>query len=179
MLPPPWRASLLAVDGSRSRDLVKQLLNVAPDVTHLVVSVGGNDALNSADLLNHPVSSTLEALRLFGARADAFEEDYRAAIRAAVLAKRQLSVCTIYNGNLGEREAPVARVGLMFFNDVIVRVALEHKLAIVDLRTVCTKPSDYANPIEPSGTGGFKIAYAIASSLGVTPAQKTMLSRQV
>jgi hypothetical protein len=178
MLPPTWRASLLAVDGSRSRDLVKQLVHVGSDVTHAVVSIGGNDVLHHADLLNYPVTSTFQALRLFGERAGSFEVDYRAAIRAALLLERPLTVCTVYNGNLSAEEAPIARVALTPFNDVIVRVALEHRLPIIDLRLVCTQPSDYANPIEPSGSGGQKIAFAIAKSLGVEVTPKTMLSRQ-
>ncbi len=63
LLPPHWRASLLAVDGSVSLDLVEQLPGVSSDVTHLVISAGGNDALMYSDLLNRPVSSTHEALR--------------------------------------------------------------------------------------------------------------------
>jgi hypothetical protein len=177
-LPPPWRATLLAVDGSKCRDLAKQLVLVEPDVTRVVISIGGNDVLQHADLLNFPVTSTLEALRLFGERAAAFEVDYRAAIRQALAPKRPISVCTIYNGNLGEREAPIARVGLMPFNDVIVRVALEHRIPIIDLRPVCNERSDYSNPIEPSGSGGRKIALAIAMSLGIEPLKTTMLSRQ-
>jgi hypothetical protein len=66
----------------------------------------------------------------------------------------------------------------MPFNDVIVRVALEHRLPIIDLRPVCTERSDYSNPIEPSGSGGRKIALAIAMSLGIDPLKTTMLSRQ-
>jgi hypothetical protein len=46
------------------------------------------------------------------------------------------------------------------------------------LRLVCTEPSDYANPIEPSGSGGRKIALAIAASLGIDLQRTTMLSRQ-
>ncbi len=56
----------------------------------------------------------------------------------------------------------------MMFNDVIARTAHAHGLDLIELRLVCTKPSDYANPIEPSGAGGAKIARAIASALGVT-----------
>jgi len=33
---------------------------------------------------------------------------------------------------------------------------------------VCSEPSDYANPIEPSSVGGEKIARAILASLGLT-----------
>jgi hypothetical protein len=177
-LPPSFAASLLAVDGTRCRGLLQQLMQVGRDVTHVVVSIGGNDVLQHADLLNLPVRSTLEALQLFGERAASFETDYRAAIRQARVLGRKLSVCTIYNGNLGEREAPIARIGLTPFNDVIVRVALENRLSIIDLRPVCNEPSDYANPIEPSGAGGRKIALAIAASLGIEPLRTTMLSRQ-
>ena len=53
----------------------------------------------------------------------------------------------------------------MVFNDVILRVAVEYGLAVIDLRFVCTEPSDYANPIEPSSIGGAKIARAIVDLL--------------
>ncbi len=39
-----------------------------------------------------------------------------------------------------------------------------------DPRWICTHPSDYANPIEPSGSGGSKIARAIANALALTEA---------
>ncbi len=52
------------------------------------------------------------------------------------------------------------------FNDVILRVAFEHHLPVIDLRLVCNEPVDYANPIEPSGRGGRKIAGAIARAIG-------------
>jgi len=56
----------------------------------------------------------------------------------------------------------------MMFNDVILRCGFERHLAIIDLRLVCNEQTDYANPIEPSGSGGLKIAKAIAGWLGVT-----------
>ena len=39
---------------------------VPRDATHLVVSIGGNDALGYLDLLDAPATSTADALRLFG-----------------------------------------------------------------------------------------------------------------
>ena len=60
----------------------------------------------------------------------------------------------------------MARIGLRTFNDVILRVAFENRLAVIDLRLVCSEPADYANPIEPSGGGGLKIATAIARAAG-------------
>jgi hypothetical protein len=166
MLPTGWRASLLAVDGSVTTDLHAQLRRVR-DESHIVISVGGNDALMSSDLLNVPVSSTAEALAMFGKRVIQFEQAYRLAIHAALTLGRDTTICTIYNGNLDAIEAPIARVGLMMFNDVILRIAFEQHLSVVDLRFVCTDPLDYANAIEPSGRGGRKIAAAIARALGL------------
>jgi hypothetical protein len=167
LLPMGWQASLLAVDGSVTTDLQAQLRRVQ-DENHIVIALGGNDALMSTDLLNRPVSSTAEALVMFGKRADQFEIAFRSAIQAALALKRDTTICTIYNGNLSGVEAQLARVGLMLFNDVILRIAFERGLTVIDLRLVCTDPEDYANPIEPSGTGGRKIAAAIAQALGLT-----------
>ena len=49
----------------------------------------------------------------------------------------------------------------------ILRCGFEQQLTIIDLRFICSEESDYANPIEPSGSGGFKIAKSIAGWLGV------------
>jgi hypothetical protein len=167
LLPPGTGASLLAVDGSTTADLDDQLSNLPPDATRAVVSIGGNDALLNADILNLPVSSTLEALLLFGARAAKFERDYRAAILQVRERVPDVTVCTVYNGNLPADQAPSARVALMIFNDAILRVAFQFGLTVIDLRLICTHPSDYANPIEPSGSGGAKIARGIAGALAL------------
>jgi hypothetical protein len=129
--------------------------------------VGGNDALRSLDLLDTPVRSTAQALALFGGRIKGFEAEYRRAIGAVLAMGRETTICTIYNGNLDATLAPRARIALMMFNDVILRVGFEQRLRIIDLRLVCTAPADYANPIEPSGTGGAKIAAAICRALGL------------
>jgi len=60
------------------------------------------------------------------------------------------------------RQAALGRVALMLFNDAILRTAFEIRAGVIDLRLVCGEPSDYANPIEPSGSGGLKIARAVA-----------------
>jgi lysophospholipase L1-like esterase len=170
-LPPAWRASLLAVDGATTSALARQVARLPPDATHLVVAIGGNDALGHRDLLATPVRSTAEALALFSTRVGGFEADYRRAIAPVFARDLPVTLCTIYNGNLTDRrEAELARVALALFNDVIVRVALEHDAALIDLRLVCSDPADYANPIEPSGRGGGKIADAIVRVSARLPA---------
>ena len=79
---------------------------------------------------------------------------------------RPVTTCTIYNGCFPADEAELIRTALMTFNEVILRVAFEHRFNVIDLRYVCQKPEDYANAIEPSGTGGPKIAEAIAHTVG-------------
>jgi hypothetical protein len=165
LLPEGATATLLAVDGSTTADLGDQLDGMPSDVTRAVVSIGGNNALLNADILNLPVRSTHEALLLFGKRVADFEQNYRAALEALLQRVPDSIVCTIYEGNLPQDQAPSARVALMMFNDVILRTAFHWSIPVIDLRLVCSQPSDYANPIEPSGSGGAKIARAIAAAL--------------
>jgi lysophospholipase L1-like esterase len=169
VLPAGSRATMCAVDGATTGSLGRQLACVPANATHVVVAIGGNDALQHTDLLDRRVSSTAEALALFADRVDGFEASYRAALRPVLALTFPTIVCTIYNGNLEPPVARLARVALTVFNDVIVRFGFEHRLPIIDLRLVCCEAGDYANPIEPSGSGGLKIAREIAQTLGVRP----------
>ena len=162
-LPAGWTAVLAAVDGSQATDVAAQLAGLRADATHLVLSVGGNDALMASGLLDEPVYSSADALRLIAASVREFEARYRAAVAACLARGLPLVVCTIYNGNFPDpdyRERVV--VALTAFNDAIVRAACSHRLDVIDLRAVCDMPQDYANPIEPSSIGGAKIARTIA-----------------
>ncbi len=174
-LPPDWTATLAAVDGSQADAVAAQLAGVRPDATHLVLSVGGNDALMASGLLDEPVYSSADALRLIGASVREFERRYRAAVGACLGRRLPLVVCTIYHGNFPDadyRERAV--VALTAFNDAIVRTACSHGLDVIDLRAVCDQPQDYANPIEPSSIGGAKIARAVARVVtgAATPASR-------
>ena len=166
ILPKDWTATLCAVDGATTRDLPRQVAAVPRDGSHLMVSIGGNDALQNSDLLSSSSTSTAHTLRLFAERLERFEGAYRRAIGAVRALRRHITVCTVYNGNLDVSQARIATVALTTFNDAILRVAFELKLDVVELRLVCTEAADYANPIEPSGRGGKKIAQAIAKAAG-------------
>ena len=169
---PNWQVTLCAVDGSTTTDFGQQLDRVSAKVTHVVVSLGGNDALVNADVLDLPVRSTGEALDLLHERVDAFETSYTHAVEAVVALGKRTILSTIYNGNLAGDEARRARIALMMFNDVVLRTAVRLGLDVIDLRLVCTEPDDFANAIEPSGQGGRKIAEAIARALGTAGAPR-------
>ena len=63
-LPREWSATLLAVDGDVASGVVRQLSSLPQDATHLVVSVGGNDALGFGYLLEERAGTVREALGL-------------------------------------------------------------------------------------------------------------------
>ena len=103
--------------------------------------------------------------------AEAFESRYRRMLDTLLARRLPLTLCTIYNGNLGAPAQRLATTALAVFDDVILRLATERSLAVIELRLVCTEPSDYANPIEPSVAGGAKIARAVARAITSSEAQ--------
>lgn len=166
LLPHSWDATLCAVDGATMSGLKAQLARVPVSATHLVIAIGGNDALQNSDLLSLRMASSAEALVIFADRITAFERAYRAAIEQAMSLTRRTAICTVYNGALEPERAAIARVGLALFNDVILRTAVDLRLDALELRSICTEPADYVNHIEPSGRGGSKIARAISYLVG-------------
>ena len=162
LLPAGWEASLLAVDGSTTDDVAVQIRRVPKAATHLVLSVGGNDALMHLGILEAPASSMAKCLEALADISSDFERRYRAAIAACLQTALPLAVCTVYNGCFDDRSFQrIASTTLTVFNDAIIRVAVGHSLPVIDLRAVCVNAEDYANPIEPSSVGGEKIARVI------------------
>jgi hypothetical protein len=165
-LPEGWRTTLNAIDGSTTDDIDSQLASLPADASHLLLSVGGNNALMCAEVLDTPVTSSAQALLLLHDIARDFEAAYRSVVKACLGLQLPLVVCTIYHGNFPDPNYQQrVVVALTVFNDVIIRIAVEHRLNVIDLRFVCTSPDDYANPIEPSATGGAKIARAIVDAV--------------
>jgi hypothetical protein len=163
LLPRGWQATLLAVDGSTTDHVASQLTRLPGDATHLVLSVGGNNALMHLGILESPMSSMAKSIEALADIVSDFEARYRVAIAACLSVGLPLAVCTVYNGCFEERSFQrVAATTLTVFNDAIIRVAIEHSLPVIDLRSVCVNAEDYANPIEPSSIGGAKIARVIA-----------------
>jgi lysophospholipase L1-like esterase len=161
-LPYGSKATLAAVDGSSTRDVREQLRRLPPDATHLVVSVGGNDALNSSDFLTTPARSTAEALLGLADIGDEFERSYLTMLSMVMARGLPTAICTVYYPRFAEAALQrMAIAGLTAFNDCIIRAAFAHGLPLLDLRLICTEEGDYANPIEPSARGGEKIARTI------------------
>jgi len=152
---------LLAVDGSSTGKMSPQIAKVPRDATHLSLSLGGNDAMLNWDLLNKRVKSTAEALDLFHERVRLFARRYEQVLESLLGAGLPTAVCTIYGGDFPPPEAERAQVALCLFNDSIIQAALRRSLHVIELRSVCSDPTDFVSRIEPSAQGAEKIANAL------------------
>lgn len=169
-LPAGWQATLLAEDGAVAADIPAQAARLPTDATHLVLSVGGNDALGHTALLERPARTYAEVLDALAALEEGFAPAYAAALAPLRATGLPLVACTVYHGNWPDPVlARRAAVALDAFNAVIVRAAVAHGHDLVDLRRVCDRPTDYANAIEPGVEGGARIAEAIARALALPP----------
>ncbi len=161
------RASLLAVDGDCIPDVATQLQHLPDDATHLFISVGGNDALHYATRLQNTGLSFPAALQQIAAMKTDFLERYSKMLTVVSSVNKPITLCTIYD------QCPIealelrllAYTVLSMFNDCITRQAIDQGLPLIDLRVICHEASDYAevSPIEPSTTGGQKIAHCITT----------------
>ncbi len=161
-LVPSWTVELVAQDGATLPCLPAQLACLAtpPDVA--ILSIGGNDAICYAGLLQDWQRGAVEALRQLQDLDDDFALRYRGAIAAVAERVRRLVVCTIYEPPLLDPQiARLARVPLTMLNDRIIREAAGAGVDVLDLRAVCAESLDFVKEIEPSAAGAAKIAAAI------------------
>ena len=162
ILPQHWKATLLAVDGSISTDVIDQIRKIPESATHLIVSAGGNDGLSKADILQRPATLVASAIEQLAAIRSEFQDKYRRMLKSLLALNKPLAICTVYDPNFPEPlMQQLTTTALNIFNDCILREAITHGLPVIDLRLICTEPEDYANEIEPGVAGGRKIAEAI------------------
>jgi lysophospholipase L1-like esterase len=163
---PDWKFDLHAVDGNLARHVSDQLKEIDDDVSYLVVSAGGNNAIDNADILQMSVGSSTEVLASLADRAERFEYEYGQMLNGLAKTGLPFFISTVYYPNFPEESVQkVSKAALATFNDVIISLGARYQLPILDLRLICTEPGDYANEIEPSGGGGKKIAAAIVRTV--------------
>jgi hypothetical protein len=170
ILPADWQASLLAVDGNVIADVPRQLAGRPRDASHLVVSVGGNDALRAAAVLEQPVQSVAHALAVLADVRDRFLAAYGTMLDAVQATGQPAALCTIYDPRYPDpQRRRLTAAALALLNDVITREVFARGLPLIDLRVLCGEDADFANPIEPSVQGGWKIAKAVAAFVRSCP----------
>lgn len=165
LIPTDWQTTLLAVDGDEIQHVFCQTKGIPETATHLIVSVGGNDALGYLPIFGGRVSNVGEALLQLGKMRNDFCQEYRQMLRHVMNFKLPVVVCTIHTcvPNLGMAE----KTALALFNEAILQEAFLMNVPAIDLRLICNEDEDYSevSPIEPSHAGGRKIAQAIYSLL--------------
>jgi hypothetical protein len=163
-LPDDWRASLLAVDGSITSEVQGQLAQLEQDVSALVISCGGNDALQGSHILSERVTTVSEALYLLAQQLNEFRHRHREVLAMAKARCPVVMACAIYNAIPGL--GADSRTALALYNEIILEEAATAQVGIIDLRVLCTAVEDFSaiSPIEPSLAGGKKIAEAIAAN---------------
>ena len=162
LLPSDFKATLLAVDGSVTTDVLTQIPKIPASAAHLIVSAGGNDGLSRADILQRPAGSVGDAVDQLASLRAEFCQNYRRMLRALLALKQPLALCTVYDPRFPDALMQrLTTIALNIFNDCILREAITHGLPVLDLRLICTAADDYANEIEPGVPGGRKIAAGI------------------
>ncbi|GEO39897.1 hypothetical protein SAE02_40450 [Skermanella aerolata] len=172
-LPPGWTATLRAVDGSVTDRVERQLGRLPADAGYLVVSVGGNDALGYASTLEAGVHSVAEAVDRLATVRERFGEDYETMLDRVLEHGLPTAVCTIHDTRIPPPRWRLVVTALSVFNDCITRSAFSRSLPVIDLRLICDRDEDYANPIEPSVRSGEKIAAAIAGLVISPPGERS------
>jgi len=155
------KATLLATDGDVTTSIVRQLGGLPVDATHLVLSVGGNDALQHTGILDKTIANSAELLAELATIHARFRKAYAEMLGAVLRHGKPTAVCTIYDSNFPLPRKLLADVALSVFNDAILRCASDVGVPVLDLRRIFREAKDYANPIEPSAIGGAKLVKAI------------------
>ena len=172
------KVSLLAVDGHVINNVEGQLRNLPNDTTHLVISVGGNNAMRKLNELSRAARNIGDGFLTFHDFRESFESGYIEMLTNALSFNIPTTLCTIYNPCFSHSEMErvsdymshdvnnetlqkMAMTALPIFNDVIFQEAVNFNLPVIDLRLIFNDKSDYANPIEPSAIGGLKMAKVI------------------
>lgn len=153
-----------AVDGATCADVLECQIGELRHADRIILSAGGNDALQHIDLLESGTAPSARdvLIRLWSIR-DQFRGSYAALLDPLTLACRPVLVLTVYNpcfhahGYHPEYQQ-AAESAVSIINDVIQQEARRRSFDVLELRELFQDRSDYANPIEPSAIGGAKLA---------------------
>jgi lysophospholipase L1-like esterase len=157
-----------AVDGATSADVLASQITEVERAEHIILSAGGNDALEHIDLLDRAVSKRARdvLVRLWFIR-EGFRRSYAALLDRLAVTRRPVLVFTVYNPcfqghGFDAAYQRAAESAVSIIDDVIQQDARRRSFEILELRTLLDDRADYANPIEPSAIGGAKLAMCLS-----------------
>ena len=156
-----------ALDGAMCTDVLYSQLGDLEREDRIILSVGGNDALQHIELLEAATAMTAREVlvRLRTVRED-FRRNYAAVLDR--LEGRPVLVLTVYNPcfvghGMDSTYQQAAESAVSMFDDVIQLEARRKFFDILELRSLFSDPADDANPIEPSVIGGAKLSRALSA----------------
>jgi hypothetical protein len=161
-----------AVDGSTCADVLGWQVGDLHDADRIILSAGGNDALQHIDLLEATTETTAKGVlvRLWSIREE-FRRSYAALLDCLVLTGRPVLVLTVYNPCFQGRGfdaayQQAAESAVSIINDVIQQEGRRRSFDVLELRRLFNDEADYANPIEPSAIGEAKLAKCMSDWVG-------------
>jgi lysophospholipase L1-like esterase len=161
-----------AVDGSTCADVLGWQVGELHDADRIILSAGGNDALEHIDLLEEAIEQRAKdvLVRLWSIR-EKFRRSYAALLDRLALTGGPVLVLTVYNpcfhGHGFEAAyQQAAESAVSIINDVIQQEGRRRSFDVLELRTLFNDQADYANPIEPSAIGGAKLAKCMSDWVG-------------
>lgn len=153
-----------ALDGAVCADVLSSQLANLESTDRIILSAGGNDALQHIDLLEAATATTAKdvLVRLCTIREE-FRRTYASLLDRLATTWASVMVLTVYNPcfdghGMDATYQQAAESAVSIFNDVIQQEAHRRSFNVLELRTLFTDQADYANPIEPSAVGGAKLA---------------------
>jgi lysophospholipase L1-like esterase len=156
-----------ALDGAVCADVLSSQVANLESTDRIILSAGGNDALQHIDLLEAATATTAKDLlvRLWTVRED-FRRNYEALLDH--LEGRPVLALTVYNPcfdghGMDGTYQQAAETAVSIFDDVIQQEVCRRSFEVLELRSLFSDASDYANPIEPSVIGGAKLAKALSA----------------
>ena len=156
-----------ALDGAVCADVLSSQVANLESTDRIILSAGGNDALQHIDLLEATTSTSAKdvLVRLAKIREE-FRRSYAPLLDRLAIARAPVMVLTVYNPCFDGHGMDVsyqqaAESAISMLNDVIQQEAHRRSFDRLELRTLFTDRTDYANPIEPSAIGGAKLARAM------------------
>ncbi len=154
-----WQISVVSaaeVERARSRSVLPK------GATHAIIFIEGNHAIEQSGLLQNPADASGPTLERLSLAADEFERTLAQLIHAAQSAHLTIMVCTMFAPNYKDAlRQRMACAALAVFNDRVTKRAAEARVAVIDLRLICSDAEDYDAPTRLSKFGLQKAANVI------------------
>ena len=167
--------TLCARDGALMTAIARQANTMPDHATHIVISVGGNDALGDISILHRKCADVQEAAQLL----KNFVDEFIAKLREVMVAtlqkyrwgkedkdRKNIVLCSVYIPQFGpfgvtNIDQASVEVAALLLSKTIQNLAFELSIPVIDLSRVVTSEECLSNPIEPNGKGAERMARAI------------------